>query len=43
LALLRNCGHGSSVWRPEAAAGVIMAFLADVDAGRPVAGEITVE
>lgn len=43
FALLRNCGHGSSVWRPAAAARVIMDFLADVDAGRHVAGEITVE
>ena len=43
FALLRNCGHGSSVWRPDAAARVVMEFLADVDAGRAVAGEITVE
>jgi 3-oxoadipate enol-lactonase len=41
--LLRNCMHGSNMWRPGAFLGAVLAFLADVDAGRPVAGDITVD
>lgn len=40
--LLRNSGHGTNLWRPDAFTRTTMDFLADVDAGRPVAGEITV-
>jgi pimeloyl-ACP methyl ester carboxylesterase len=39
--LLRNCGHGSNIWRPEAFERAVLDFLSDVDAGRPVAGEVT--
>ncbi|MEX2246354.1 MAG: alpha/beta fold hydrolase [Dehalococcoidia bacterium] len=37
--LIRDSGHGTSVWRPEACAKGVVDFLADVDAGKPVAGE----
>ncbi len=40
---LRNCTHGSNMWRPQAFLDATLAFLLDVDAGRPVAAEITVE
>ncbi len=42
FALLRNSGHGTNLWRPEAFTRATMDFLADVDARRPVAGEIIV-
>jgi pimeloyl-ACP methyl ester carboxylesterase len=41
--LLRNCMHGSNLWRPDAFLSAVLGFLADVDAGRPVASEITVD
>jgi pimeloyl-ACP methyl ester carboxylesterase len=41
--LLRNCMHGSNLWRPEAFLAAVMSFLADVDAGHAVAGEVTIE
>jgi pimeloyl-ACP methyl ester carboxylesterase len=37
--LLRNAGHGTNMWRPHAFERATLDFLADVDAGRPVAGE----
>jgi pimeloyl-ACP methyl ester carboxylesterase len=40
--LLRNAGHGTCVWRPRAFERVVLEFLADADAGRPVAGEMAV-
>ncbi len=42
FALLRNSGHGTNLWRPDAFTRTTTEFLADVDAGRPVAGEIIV-
>lgn len=39
FALIRNSSHGTNLWRPEAFTAATLAFLADVDAGRPVAGE----
>ncbi len=41
--LLRNSGHGTAVWRPRAFMRATLAFLADADAGRTVAGEYIVE
>lgn len=38
--MLRNSGHGTAVWRPRTFARVTMAFLADVEAKRAVAGEL---
>jgi pimeloyl-ACP methyl ester carboxylesterase len=40
--LLRNCAHGSNMWRPDAFLEAVLGFLADVDAGRPVAGDVTI-
>jgi pimeloyl-ACP methyl ester carboxylesterase len=40
---LQNSGHGTNMWRPQAFLDATLDFLADVDAGRPVAAEITVE
>lgn len=37
--LVRGAWHGTAAWRPDAFAGAVLAFLADVEAGRPVAGE----
>ena len=39
--LIRNSGHGTALWRPEAFAQATLEFLADADAGRAVAGEVT--
>jgi proline iminopeptidase len=39
---LQKAGHGTNMWRPQAFIDATLAFLADVDAGRAVAGEITV-
>lgn len=39
--LLRDCWHGSCVWRPDAFLQATMAFLDDVEAGRSVVGEMT--
>jgi pimeloyl-ACP methyl ester carboxylesterase len=36
--LLKNAGHGTSMWRPNTFAKATLEFLADVEAGRPVAG-----
>jgi 3-oxoadipate enol-lactonase len=41
--LMRKSGHGTNMWRPRAFIDATLAFLGDVDAGRPVAGEITVD
>jgi pimeloyl-ACP methyl ester carboxylesterase len=41
--LLRNSGHGTAVWRPHAFAAATLEFLADVDAGRAVAGDFIVD
>ncbi len=40
--LLKNSGHGTNLWRSDAFIEHTLAFLADVGAGRPVAGEVTV-
>ncbi len=37
--LLRDCWHGSCVWRPDAFLRATMEFLDDVEGGRPVSGE----
>jgi pimeloyl-ACP methyl ester carboxylesterase len=39
--LVRNAGHGTNMWRPHAFERAALDFLADADAGRPVAGEFT--
>jgi pimeloyl-ACP methyl ester carboxylesterase len=41
--VLRNSGHGTNMWRPQAFTDATLDFLADVEAGRSVAGELTVE
>jgi pimeloyl-ACP methyl ester carboxylesterase len=41
--MLRNCMHGSNLWRPDAFLRAVLEFLADVDAGRPVAGAVTID
>jgi pimeloyl-ACP methyl ester carboxylesterase len=40
--LIRHSGHGTNMFRPRAFQQATMDFLADVDAGRDVAGEFTV-
>ena len=40
--LLKNSGHGTNMWRGDAFTDQTLAFLADVGAGRPVAGEVVV-
>jgi pimeloyl-ACP methyl ester carboxylesterase len=40
--MLRGSGHGTNMWRGDAFAEQVLAFLADVEAGKPVAGEVTV-
>ena len=40
--LLRNSGHGTNMWRPEAFATETLDFLAAVDAGQSVDGEFVV-
>jgi proline iminopeptidase len=40
--LLRNSGHGTNIWRPDAFAAETLDFLAACDAGEPVAGEYVV-
>ncbi len=37
--LIRDSGHGTANWRPEAFNRAVLEFLADVEAGRPVEGE----
>ncbi len=39
--LIRNSGHGSNFWQPDAFISATLNFLAAVDARRPVAGEVT--
>jgi pimeloyl-ACP methyl ester carboxylesterase len=39
--LLRNCMHGSNMWRPDAWLSATLDFLSDVDAGRSVVGHVT--
>jgi pimeloyl-ACP methyl ester carboxylesterase len=39
--LLRACGHGSNMWRPDAWLAATTAFLDDVEAGRAVQGAVT--
>ena len=39
--LIRNATHGSNYWQAAHFEQATLAFLADVDAGRPVAGEFT--
>ena len=39
--LLRNSGHGTNMWRPQAFEEATLAFLADVASGREVAGAVT--
>jgi pimeloyl-ACP methyl ester carboxylesterase len=41
LALIERSPHGTLTWRPEAFRKAILDFLADVEAGRPVAGSLT--
>jgi 3-oxoadipate enol-lactonase len=43
LVVLKHCTHGSNMWRPQPFIDATLAFLADVEAGKPVAGEITVD
>jgi pimeloyl-ACP methyl ester carboxylesterase len=38
LVVRKRCGHGSG-WRPETFVREVVAFLEDVEAGRPVAGQ----
>jgi pimeloyl-ACP methyl ester carboxylesterase len=40
--LLRNSGHGTNMWRPDAFIAEALDFLAAVDAGEPVDGEFVV-
>jgi pimeloyl-ACP methyl ester carboxylesterase len=40
--LIKGSGHGTNMWRPREFIHATLAFLADVDAGRPVAGDVTV-
>lgn len=40
--LLRNSGHGTNMWRPDAFTRETLGFLAAVDAGEDVAGEFIV-
>ncbi|MEX0749266.1 MAG: alpha/beta fold hydrolase [Dehalococcoidia bacterium] len=40
--LVRDSGHGTNMWRPRAFERATLDFLADVDAGRAVAGEFAV-
>jgi len=42
LVVLANAGHGTCVWRPQAFTRATLDFLADVAAGREVAGEFLV-
>ena len=37
--LIKESGHGTANWRPDAFNKAVLDFLSDVDAGRPVAGE----
>jgi len=37
---MRRCGHASPDWRPEAFVQAVTEFIADVEAGRDVAGEL---
>ena len=39
--LIRNSAHGSNMWQPAAFVDQTVAFLADVSAGREVAGEVS--
>ena len=41
--LMKKSAHGTNMWRPQAFIDATLDFLADVDAGRPVAGEITID
>lgn len=43
LVVLRHAGHGTNMWRPREFTAATLAFLADVDAERPVAGEQVIE
>ncbi len=36
--LIKGSGHGTCLWQPETFTSAVLDFLADVDAGRPVAG-----
>ncbi len=38
LVLIKDSGHGTCLWQPERFTGAVLDFLADVEAGRPVAG-----
>jgi len=40
--LLRNSGHGTNIWRPDAFAEEALDFLAAVDAGQPIDGDFVV-
>src|SRR5207342_1359969 len=40
--LLRNAGHGTNMWRPDAFIAETLDFLAAVDAGEPVEGDFVV-
>jgi len=37
---MRRCGHASPDWRPDAFVRAVTEFIADVEAGREVAGEL---
>ncbi len=39
--LIKESGHGTANWRAEAFNKAVLDFLGDVDAGRPVAGDVT--
>jgi len=41
--LMKKSGHGTNMWRPQPFIDATLDFLAAVDAGRPVAGEITID
>ena len=39
--LIRGSSHGSNMWQPERFTSAVLDFLSDVEAGKPVAGEVT--
>jgi pimeloyl-ACP methyl ester carboxylesterase len=38
FSLIRGSGHGTAMWQPAKFTSAVLDFLADVEAGRPVAG-----
>lgn len=39
--LIRGVGHGSNFWNPQAFESAVLEFLADVESGAPIAGDVT--